>query len=175
MPVLLTAPLPPSSPPRLPPRHPALPSGLAAPWLGAPLPLHSTSSTAKPFCSSAPCYLLPTRPPYSHVLCHFAKRSWDYLGTAPTRRCSALQRRNPGFIKLNLIQWRTAREMNFKMFPLKITVSKLCTVYHNQWFCDEKAIPPSRGLPGEVPQGQAGGSQGWTCSLVSLRCALSRQ
>lgn len=67
-----------------------------------------------------------------------------------------LQRRNPGFIKLNLTQRRTAREINFKMFPLKSTVSKLCTVYRNQRFFNEKAIPPSRGLRSEAPKGQAG-------------------
>lgn len=122
--------------------------------LGAPLPLHSTSSPAKLFFSSAPCYLLPTHTLYSCVLRHFAKCSWDYLGIAPTQSCSILQRYNPGFIKLSLKQQRTAREINFEMFPLKCTLSKPCTVDRNQCFFNAKAIPPSRGLVGEAPKRQ---------------------
>lgn len=86
----------------------------------------------------------------THVLCHSAVCSWDCFGTTPTPSCSATQHRNPGFIKLNLTQRRTTREINFKMFPLKHTLSKLCKVYRNQYFSAssvKKAIPPSRGLP----------------------------
>lgn len=153
MPLLLKAPCPPpahtrchliasSLPPGQPFRGRGCCTGLAL-GLGAPLPLHSTSSPVKLFFFPAPCYLLPTHPLYSHVLCHFVKCSWDYLGTAPTQCFFALQHHNLSFIKLNLTQQRTAKE-NIKMFPLKCMVSELCTAYHNQCFFNEKAILPSK-------------------------------
>lgn len=167
--------LPPSSLHWLPPQHLVLPSQPATQRLrvthrlndgaGSPTPtsFHLLPSKTVHLLSSR--YLLPTHPLHSHVLCHFAKCSWDYLRTAPTQSCSALQDHNLGFIKLNLTGQRTAREINFKVFSLKCTVSKLCPVYHSPsllWqVCPVRYV---RGSKGEAKAGHAASSLSFECS-----------
>lgn len=96
----------------------------------------------------APRYLLPTHSLHSHVLCHFAKCSWDYLGTAETQSCSALQHRNPGFINLNLAQWRTAGKLTSKC-------SLLSAWRQNSAQCIATRVSAEKKPPSEAPKGQA--------------------